>query len=72
MRSHSRPLPRMRNWLDFVLRKRDTGYFLNWRLDHETDCNSVVRGWGMKAICLRARGGPEAFAYEEAPRPRWE
>src|SRR5215470_6833882 len=70
MRSHSRPLPRMRNWLDFVLRKRDTGYFLNWRLDHETDCNSVVRGWGMKAICVRGRGGPEAFAYEEAPRPR--
>ena len=24
----------------------------------------------MKAICLRARGGPEAFAYEEAPQPR--
>ena len=23
----------------------------------------------MKAICLRARGGPEAFAYEEAPQP---
>jgi NADPH:quinone reductase-like Zn-dependent oxidoreductase len=25
---------------------------------------------GMKAIRLRARGGPEAFAYEEAPQPR--
>jgi NADPH:quinone reductase-like Zn-dependent oxidoreductase len=24
----------------------------------------------MKAICLRARGGPEAFAYEEVPKPR--
>jgi NADPH:quinone reductase-like Zn-dependent oxidoreductase len=24
----------------------------------------------MKAICLRSRGGPEAFAYEEAPQPR--
>jgi len=24
----------------------------------------------MKAICLRARAGPEAFAYEEAPQPR--
>ncbi len=24
----------------------------------------------MKSICLRARGGPEAFAYEEAPQPR--
>src|SRR5262245_21983882 len=24
----------------------------------------------MKAICLHARGGPEAFAYEEAPEPR--
>jgi NADPH:quinone reductase-like Zn-dependent oxidoreductase len=24
----------------------------------------------MKAICLRVRGGPEAFAYEEAPQPR--
>src|ERR1051325_6607750 len=24
----------------------------------------------MKAICLRARGGPEAFTYEEAPQPR--
>jgi NADPH:quinone reductase-like Zn-dependent oxidoreductase len=24
----------------------------------------------MKAICLRTRGGPEAFAYEEAPQPR--
>ena len=24
----------------------------------------------MKAICLRARGGPEAFVYEEAPQPR--
>src|SRR5215475_14406241 len=23
----------------------------------------------MKAICLRVRGGPEAFAYEEAPQP---
>ncbi len=23
----------------------------------------------MKAICLHVRGGPEAFAYEEAPRP---
>src|SRR5207244_13514153 len=26
--------------------------------------------WGMKAICLRTRGGPEAFAYEEVPQPR--
>src|SRR5215510_12550103 len=24
----------------------------------------------MKAICLRTRGGPEAFAYEDAPQPR--
>ena len=24
----------------------------------------------MRAICLRTRGGPEAFAYEEAPQPR--
>src|SRR5499427_1743531 len=24
----------------------------------------------MKAICLRARGGPEALAYGEAPQPR--
>jgi|GEM_PF-5620645 len=24
----------------------------------------------MKAIRLHARGGPEAFAYEEAPQPR--
>ena len=24
----------------------------------------------MKAICLRAHGGPEAFAYEEVPKPR--
>ena len=24
----------------------------------------------MKAICLRARGGPEGFAYEELPQPR--
>ena len=24
----------------------------------------------MKAICLRTRGGPEAFAYEESPQPR--
>jgi NADPH:quinone reductase-like Zn-dependent oxidoreductase len=24
----------------------------------------------MKAICLRARSGPEAFTYEEVPRPR--
>jgi NADPH:quinone reductase-like Zn-dependent oxidoreductase len=24
----------------------------------------------MKAICLRSRGGPEAFAYEESPQPR--
>ena len=24
----------------------------------------------MKAICLRARGGPEAFTYEEVPQPR--
>jgi NADPH:quinone reductase-like Zn-dependent oxidoreductase len=23
----------------------------------------------MKAICLHARGGPEALAYEEAPQP---
>ena len=23
----------------------------------------------MKAICLRARGGPEALAYEKAPQP---
>src|SRR5215831_18469761 len=71
MRSRSRPLPpRMRHRLDFVLLKRDTGYSFNWRLDRETDRNSVVRGWGMKAICLRARGGPEAFAYEETPQPR--
>src|SRR5262245_6702385 len=27
-------------------------------------------GWGMKAICLRARGGPEALADEEAQLPR--
>ena len=61
MRSLSRPLPpRMRHRLDFVLLKRDTGYSFNWRLDRETDRNSVVRRWGMKAICLRARGGPEA------------
>src|SRR5204862_7520527 len=26
--------------------------------------------WGMKAICLRARDGPEALAYEEAQQPR--
>src|SRR5499433_1568798 len=26
--------------------------------------------WSMKAICLRARGGPEAFAYGEAQQPR--
>jgi NADPH:quinone reductase-like Zn-dependent oxidoreductase len=26
----------------------------------------------MKAICLHARGGPEAFVYEEAPRPHPE
>src|SRR5690242_5381928 len=25
---------------------------------------------GMKAICLRARGGPEVFSYEDVPRPR--
>jgi NADPH:quinone reductase-like Zn-dependent oxidoreductase len=25
---------------------------------------------GMKAICLRARGGPEALAYDEAQQPR--
>src|SRR5436305_14998614 len=25
--------------------------------------------WDMKAICLRARGGPEALAYEEVPQP---
>src|SRR5919206_390139 len=25
--------------------------------------------WDMKAICLHARGGPEALAYEEAPQP---
>jgi NADPH:quinone reductase-like Zn-dependent oxidoreductase len=31
----------------------------------------LVHGSGvMKAICLRVRGGPEAFAYEEAPQPR--
>lgn len=24
----------------------------------------------MKAICLHARGGPESFVYEDAPRPR--
>lgn len=24
----------------------------------------------MKAICLRVRGGPEAFAYQEVPQPR--
>ena len=64
MRSRSRPLPpRMRHRLDFILLKRHTGYSFNWRLDRETDRNSVVRRWGMKAICLRARGGPEALAY---------
>jgi len=26
--------------------------------------------WGMKAICLRARDGPEALAYDEAQQPR--
>ena len=26
----------------------------------------------MKAICLHARGGPEAFVYEEAPQPHPE
>src|SRR6476469_7059748 len=26
--------------------------------------------WDMKAICLRARGGPEALAYGEAQQPR--
>src|SRR5215469_10289959 len=74
MRSQSRLLPpRMRHRLNFVLLKRDTGYSFNWRLDRETDRNSVVRRWGMKAICLRARGGPEALAYEEAPQPPpWE
>jgi NADPH:quinone reductase-like Zn-dependent oxidoreductase len=31
----------------------------------------LVHGSGvMKAICLRVRGGPEAFAYEESPQPR--
>src|SRR6266487_283169 len=25
--------------------------------------------WGMKAICLRARDGPEALAYDEAQQP---
>src|SRR5262249_28730046 len=31
----------------------------------------MLGGWDMKAICVRARrGGPEAFAYEEAPQPR--
>ena len=30
----------------------------------------MLGGWGMKAICLRARSGPEAFAYEEVPQPR--
>ena len=43
---------------------------LNWSLYHETDRKSVTWGWGLKAICLRARGGPEAFAYEEAPTGR--
>src|SRR5262249_32960402 len=49
-------------------------------------CNSLVRAgkvsfdvrptgaWegGMKAIRLHARGGPEAFVYEEAPQPHPE
>src|SRR5438067_1351231 len=26
--------------------------------------------WGMKAICLRARDGPDALAYDEAQQPR--
>src|SRR5258705_3526476 len=26
--------------------------------------------WGMKAICLRARDGPEALACDEAQQPR--
>src|SRR5215470_11676548 len=26
--------------------------------------------WGMKAICLRVRDGPEALAYDEAQQPR--
>ena len=57
MRSHSRPLPpRMRHRLDFVLLKRDTGYSFKWGLDRETDRDLVVRLWGMKAICMRARG----------------
>src|SRR3954451_14033860 len=30
---------------------------------------TAARRWDMKAICLRARGGPEALAYEEAPQP---
>jgi NADPH:quinone reductase-like Zn-dependent oxidoreductase len=29
----------------------------------------VLGGEAIKAICLRARGGPEAFAYEETPQP---
>src|SRR5262249_7255956 len=43
-------------------------------LRHVAPVNSGIRPtaawrWDMKAICLRARGGPEAFAYEEAPQP---
>jgi len=30
---------------------------------------AVAEHLGMKAICLHVRGGPEAFAYEEAPQP---
>ena len=37
-------------------------------LDEERSTGASRRG--MKAICLRVRGGPEAFAYEESPQPR--
>jgi len=30
---------------------------------------AIAEHLGMKAICLNVRGGPEAFAYEEAPQP---
>src|SRR5215831_3020746 len=30
---------------------------------------TAVWRWDMKAICLHARGGPEALAYEEVPQP---
>jgi NADPH:quinone reductase-like Zn-dependent oxidoreductase len=36
---------------------------------YEERSTGASRG-GMKAICLRVRGGPEVFAYEESPQPR--